>query len=160
MSRRLLAVRAVPRSEATSAARRRGERAGIEPAMRSVIQRKMPPSAASMMARKAMRPSAMRQYRLRYQRGLDICRFIACSPHGQNDLRLRGIALDLLAHPLDQRVHAPHRHEGLILPDLAEERFATEHDARSRNQHVEELELVERELHITRTDEDAPSRRV
>src|SRR6187401_1339386 len=135
MSRRLLAVRAVPRSEATSAASRLGERAGIEPAMRSVIQRKTLPSAASMMARKAMSPNAMRQYRLRYQRGLDICRFIACPPHGQDDLRLCRIALDLLAHALDERIHAPHRHERLILPDFAEERCATEHDARARAQH-------------------------
>ena len=47
---------AAPTSDATRTASRRGERAGIEPAIRSVIQRKSAPSAASISARNAKSP--------------------------------------------------------------------------------------------------------
>src|SRR6266850_1232847 len=63
---------AAVRSDATSTARRRGEVAGIEPAMRSLVQMKSAPCAMSISARNATRPIAMRQYRLRYQSWLSL----------------------------------------------------------------------------------------
>src|SRR4051812_8680521 len=92
------------RSEATSTASRRGEVAGIEPAIRSLVQMKSAPCATSMSARNATRPTAMRQYRLRYQVGrmLDIGGFVPGAPHGEDDRRLRRIGLDFLPEPLDQ----------------------------------------------------------
>ena len=49
------------RSEATSTASRRGDVAGIEPAMRSLVQMNSAPCATSISARNATRPTAMRQ---------------------------------------------------------------------------------------------------
>src|SRR5687767_3891492 len=95
-------ARAAPTSDATRTASRRGERAGIEPAIRSVIQRKSAPSAASISARNAKSPRATRQYRLRYHRLGNIGCLVSGAPDGQDDLRLAGIGFHLLAEPLHQ----------------------------------------------------------
>src|SRR5689334_18004921 len=137
-------------SEDTSSARRCGLLAGIEPAIVSVIQRKSAPWATSIKARNAMSPSPMRQYRLRYQRGLvpsaeglllsgvsdpgevealDICGLVATTPDGEDHRRLRGVLFDLLPEPLDESVYAARGDEGFVLPDLAEQRVAREHDS-------------------------------
>src|SRR5258707_4742348 len=114
--------------------------------MRSVIQRNSAPCAASMSARNAKRPSAMRQYRLWYQRGSDICRLVAGAPDGENHRRFRGVVFDLFPDALDQRVDAADGDERIVFPDLAEQRLAAEHNAGIGEQHVEQLELVRREL--------------
>src|SRR5215470_765516 len=99
------------RSDATRTARRRGEVAGIEPAMRSLVQMKSAPWATSMRARNAMRPTAMRQKRLRYQLTdnarpeSDIRRLVPCAPYCEDHDRIGRVALDLLSQTLDQRVH-------------------------------------------------------
>src|SRR4051812_33399234 len=115
-------LRAELRSDATSTASRRGEVAGIEPAMRSLVQMNSAPCATSIRARNATRPTAMRQYRLRYQVGrmLDVGRFVAGAPYREDHRRLRRALLDLLAEPLDEGVDAAHGDEGLILPDSAQ----------------------------------------
>src|SRR5689334_22872021 len=110
-SRDGLAASAVPTSDATRTASRRGERAGIEPAIRSLVQRKSAASAVSISARNAISPRAMRQYRLRYQRssprgdgcggaggrsGSGIGGFIAGAPDRQNGFGLAGNLLDFL----------------------------------------------------------------
>ena len=73
---------------------------------------------------------------------------------------LRRILFDLLPQPLDQRVDAADGDKRLILPHAAEERFAAEDDARARQQHVEQLELVRRQLDVRLADADAAPRRV
>src|SRR6476619_797614 len=152
-----LAASAVPTSEATRTASRRGERAGIEPAIRSLVQRNSAASAVSISARKAIRPNAMRQYRLRYQRSSprgDVDgdeasgRTVSGTPDRENGLWLAGGLLDLLAQPFHQRVDAAHGHEGLIFPDPAEERLSTEHDTWIREQDVQQLEFVEGEVDV------------
>src|SRR5262245_44036019 len=100
---------------------------------------KSAPCATSISARKATRPTAMRQYRLRYQTVLDICRLISRAPHGKNHFRFPRVLLDLFPEPLDQRIHAAHGDEGLILPDPAEERLAAEDDARAGKEDVQKL---------------------
>ena len=84
---------AAPTSDATSTASRRGRRAGIDPAMRSVIQTKQRALRASINARNADSPSAMRQYRLRYQTrtGSDIGGLVARAPDREDHGRLRRV---------------------------------------------------------------------
>src|SRR5205809_996461 len=167
------AASAVPTSEATRTASRRGDRAGIEPAMRSVVQRKSAASAVSISARNAIRPNAIRQYRLRYQRGppfsgdaprglagSDIGCFVSSTPDGQNRFGIARRPLDLLPQTLDQCIDAANRHERLVLPDAAEKRLPTEHDTRIRQQHVQQFELVEREIDVDAVDTDAPPGRI
>src|SRR6185503_17168364 len=100
----------------TRAASWRVERAGIAPARRWEIHRKSVPSAASIKATNAKRPSAIRQYRL-FRHGTpntvarpsgDIGRFISGAPHGENHIGFGGVGLDLLAQSLDQRIDASH----------------------------------------------------
>src|SRR5688500_18731499 len=150
-------ARAAPTSDATRTASRRGERAGMEPAIRSVIQRKSAPSAASINARNANRPRATRQYRLRCQR-LGIGSLISRAPHGENDFRLAGIRFHFFAQSLHQRVDAAHSHVCLILPDAVQQRFATEDNAGAREQHREQLEFVRREIDVAGADAHAPAR--
>src|SRR3954470_3225020 len=165
-----LAAMAVPTSDATSTARRRGDRAGIDPAMRSLVHRNSAASAVSISARNAMRPKAIRQYRLPYQRssrfaagggaGSDIGRFVAGTPDRQDRLRLARRAFDLLPQPLHQCIDAADGHERLILPDAAQEGLTAEHDTRIREEHVEQLELVEGEIDVNRADAHAAACRI
>src|SRR5882672_11281783 len=118
--------RAALRSDATNTARRLGDVAGIEPAMRSLVQMKSAPCATSISARNDTRPTAMRQYRLRYHGlvPLYISGLVAGAPHGEDDGRIRRVLFDLFPQALDERVHASHGHERLVLPDAGEERLA------------------------------------
>src|SRR5712691_2438276 len=98
---------------------------------------KSAPCAPSISARNATRPTAMRQYRLRYQvvlapsrvEGSDIGCLVARTPHGEDHFRLRRILFDLLPQPLDQRVHAADGDKRLVLPDTGQKRLAAEDDA-------------------------------
>src|SRR5262249_58850377 len=63
--------------------------------MRSVIQRKSSPWMRSSAASRATNPSAMRQYRLRYQRNSDIGELVSRAPDGQDEPREIRIQLDL-----------------------------------------------------------------
>src|SRR5262245_32340746 len=162
-SRLRLAASAAPTSDATSTARRRGDRAGNEPAIVSVIQRKSPASATSISARNATRPSAMRQYRLRYQDGeepLDIGGFVPGTPDGQDHRGVSRIGFDLLAKPFDQRIDASHGDERLVLPHFAQKSFTAEDNAGVGDEHVEQLEFVERQVHVCGADSDPAARRV
>src|SRR5262245_36725029 len=122
MSRLGSRASAAPRSDATMTASRRGERAGTDPAIRSVIQRKNSPCAASISARNATSPSAIRQYRLRYHTSSDIGRLVPAAPDGQDDRRIRGVLFDLLSQALHERVDAAHGDERRFLPRPAEKR--------------------------------------
>src|SRR5687767_15958645 len=99
------------------------------------------------------RPSPLRQYRLRYQRGLDISRLVSRAPHGEDDRRRRGVALDLLAEPLHQRIDAAYGYERLVLPDAAQQRIPAENDPGVREQHLQELELIRGEVDVPRSEE-------
>src|SRR5687768_12062196 len=146
---------ATPRSDETSSARRCGLLAGMEPAIRSVIQRNSAPCAASINARIAMSPRLIRQYRLRYQRRpgpreladavpsgddeLDIGCLVAPAPDGENDRRLGGVGFNLLPQALDERVDAAGCDERFVFPHLVEQRIAAEHDAGMGQQDMEQL---------------------
>src|SRR5688500_6760924 len=123
--------------------------------MRSVIQRKSAPSAASINARNAKRPSATRQYKLRCQRLGDISCLVTGAPDGQDDLGLGGIRLDLLAQSLDERIDAAHGHVRLVLPDAVQQGFTAEDNARARQQHGEQLKFVRREVDVAATETHA-----
>src|SRR3989337_2348978 len=114
-----------------------------------------------MSARNANRPSAMRQYRLWYQRGSDIGGLVARAPDGENHRRApRGVVFDLLPDAFDQRVDAADGDERVVFPDLAEQRFAAEHDAGIGEQHREQLELVRRELDLAVADFHRAAQRI
>ena len=80
-------------SSATRRARSASKRGGITSSRCADSHRKSPPCATSITARNAMKPAAMRQYRLRYQRrapagvALDIGALIACAPHREHERR-------------------------------------------------------------------------
>src|SRR5262245_35400079 len=101
-----------------------------------------------MRASNAKSPRAMGEYRLRDHSGLDIGGVVAGAPHRQDDIGIRRPALDLLAQALHQRVYAANGYERLILPDLAEKRFSTEHNARVTDEDVQQLELIEGQPHL------------
>jgi len=84
----------------------------------------------------------MRQYRLRYHGlvPLYIRGLVAGAPHGEDDGRVRRILFDLFPQALDERVHASHGDERLVLPDAGEERLTAEDDAGIGEQHIEKLE--------------------
>src|SRR6476661_3540276 len=96
--------------------------------IRSVIHRNSSPWMSSSAASSAMNPSAMRQYRLRYQTNSDIGEFVARAPDRQDEPRLIGIGLDLPADALDQGVHAARSYVGVVPPDPLDEGLAREHD--------------------------------
>src|SRR5258705_7590797 len=130
--------------------------------MRSLVQMKSAPCATSISARNDTRPTAMRQYRLRYHGlvPLYIRGLVAGAPDGEYDRGIRRVLFDLLTQALDQRVHASHGHERLVLPDAGEKRLAGEDDAGVEEQHVEKLELVRGELHVLVADTHAAPRRI
>jgi hypothetical protein len=78
-----------PTSEATRAANRSGELAGIDAAMRSVIHRNIKSLRREHQREEGAQTKAMRQYRLRCQNGLDISCPITGSSHGQDRLGMR-----------------------------------------------------------------------
>src|SRR5688500_10143311 len=163
-------------SDATRSANRCGLRAGIDPAMRSVVQRKRAPWETSIRAMNATSPSPIRQYRLRYQRGpalsdvegpalsdvegSDIGGLIARAPHCQDDGRIGRVGFNLLPKPFDERVHAAHCDECLVFPHFVQQGFAAEDDPRVRQEYIQELKLVRGQLHLSSADEHAPAGRV
>ena len=80
-------------SVATSAASRRGGRAGIDPAMRSVIQRKSAPWAASIKAGMRKVPARCAS-KFRSHCSLDISRLVAGPPHSQDHVGIGGLRFD------------------------------------------------------------------
>src|SRR5262245_48062736 len=126
------------------------------------------PCATSISARKATRPTAIRQYRLRYHavlvpsavEGLNISCLVSRAPHRENHFRLRRIPLGLFPQPLDQGVHAAHGDERLILPDPTEERLPAEHDARAGKEHVEKLKFVRGQIDVRVVYANPPPRRI
>src|SRR4029453_14115251 len=145
------AVSAAATSDATSSASCRGDSADVSLAVCCVTHSTSAPCAATINANDATTPMAMRQYKLRRimrrrSCGLrrSLARLVTGAPHGEDHLRVRPVVADLLAHALDQRVHAAVGDERLVLPDLAQQCLAAEDDARASEQHLQELELVGR----------------
>src|SRR5262245_43349620 len=97
--------------------------------MRPVIQRKTVPCTRSSVASSATKPSAMRQYRLRYHTCSGIGELVPGPPDGEDVLRIARVGFDLLPQPLDHGIHAAFRDVRLLRPHALEQHLAREHDA-------------------------------
>ena len=93
-----------------------------------------------------MKPIAMRRCRLRNQTGIRHRR--TYQDHGQDELRVRRIFLQFPAKALDQGIDAPDGDVRILAPDPLDESVAAEDDATIAGQHVEQLELVRRQLDL------------
>src|SRR5439155_13692516 len=78
---------------------------------------------------------------------LDIHELVAHSPRGQDQLGILSVALDLVTQTTDDGVDGPSGDVGVSTPDLREQRFAAEHDARMRGEHVKQIEFLLCQVH-------------
>src|SRR6185503_4868159 len=139
---------AVVRSSETSRSTRGGDWLRTGRSVRPASQRNSAACARRRPVRQAKAPSAVRQYRLRYQTTSFIDALVAGAPDGQQVGGRRLIGLDLLAHPLDQRVHAAIGDEGVAFPDPRQQRLAAEDDTGVRREQVEQIEFVRCQLYL------------
>src|SRR4051794_1120870 len=106
------------------------------------------PCATSSTASSATKPTPIRQYRLRYQLRSDIGELVSRAPHGEDQARLGGFVLELLAQPLHQRIDAAHRDMRVVAPDALHERFAAEHDPAVAREQIKQIEFVRGEIDV------------
>src|SRR5919199_991645 len=86
---------------------------------------------------------------------LDVAEAVADSAHGEEVLRLLGVALELLAQVTDVDVDRPRVAVGAVAPDAGEEHVARPHAARVRREGGEDLELDVGRLDVLAAHADA-----
>src|SRR5215468_4771760 len=90
-----------------------------------------------------------------------VAKFITDAAHSVEISRPRLFArLDAPPQPADEGVDAPHRHEPVPTPDLRQQAFAVEDDARVRGEDVEQLKLLFGELDGPILDPHVTPRRI
>src|SRR3954447_10333232 len=73
---------------------------------------------------------------------------VAHSPHREDELRLLGVALELLAQVPDVHVDGARIAIGRVAPDPGQQLVAAEYPARVPGQRAQDLELHERQTHL------------
>jgi hypothetical protein len=92
---------------------------------------------------------------------LDVSQFVTDTSNGEDIPRIAVvIELDAPPKPADQRIDASHRDKTMITPDERQQPVTTEYDAGMRDENIQQVKFLFRQLHPPVLDAHVPPGRI